>query len=443
MQRLITFLFALFLVFIAEGQEYERIKHYHSDIYVQKDCKVLIKEKIKVYANGVQIKRGIFRDIPLSYQYKGGNYHVDFDLISLTRDGKPESYHTEYLSNGIRIYAGSEDVFLESGDYEYEITYVVDHVLKYLQDFDELYWNINGNGWQFSIDSLTADVYYPEGAEYVQSIAYTGSYGEAGTDYESWEFEGGVHYSSTRILSGGENMTVAVAWSKGALAYPTAWDNFLHWIKTYILLVVGGLGILFSLIVNLLVWWRHGRDPKPGTIIPLFYPPTGFSPAECIYLKRAGKKSDEMFGSNLISLAVKGYISIDSNKEKGFGGKKVYTITKDDSRKKKELTEIEEQFLNKLMGSKDLLVIKEGKYNAKVASARTYLDTKIDQKQKEVYFKRNRHLSARTYIVPVITGILQALALWQLGGHPAFAFGPVFIQIVISFLFIRLLEQPT
>jgi hypothetical protein len=56
---------------LLRGQEYERIIRYHSDLFVQKDCSVLIKEKIKVYANGQSIQRGIFREMPLSYEYKG------------------------------------------------------------------------------------------------------------------------------------------------------------------------------------------------------------------------------------------------------------------------------------------------------------------------------------------------------------------------------------
>ena len=176
MKLILNLLVGLSLVFNSLAQsnvEYERVIKYHSDVFIQNDCRVLIKERIKVYASGAEIKRGIFRDLPLSYRYQGGNYHVGFELVSLTRNGKAENYHTENVSNGIRIYAGSEDVFLTTGVHEYEITYIVDHVLSFLDDVDEFYWNVNGNGWLLPIDSLSANVYLPDGATMVRDTAYT------------------------------------------------------------------------------------------------------------------------------------------------------------------------------------------------------------------------------------------------------------------------------
>lgn len=423
--------------------EYERVINYHSDVFIQNDCRVLVKEKIKVYANGGDIKRGIFRELPLSYRYQGGNFHVGFELVSLTRNGKSENYHTENVSNGIRIYTGSENVFLTTGVHEYELTYIVDHVLSILDDVDELYWNVNGNGWLLPIDSLSANVYLPDGATMVRDTAHTGKRGETGNDYKSWEIEGGMHFESTQMFFDSENLSFAISWDKGHMKYPTKWDNFLHWLKTYVLFIVGGIGILFAFLSNFILWWKYGRDPKPGTIIPLYYPPKGMSPAECAYLKKAGKQDKEMFGANLISLAVKRYLNINATETAGKGSKKEYTLTKSTEREKKELTEIEQSFLIDLMGSKDSLIIKEGKYNARVASAAKKLNEDIDAKQKDLYYKRNRHLSARTYFVPGIFAIILFTLLYFYGGNPFIPIMAVALQIMVSVLFIRLLEQPT
>ncbi len=35
------------------------------------------------------------------------------------------------------------------------------------------------------------------------------------------------------------------------------------------------LGALVLLVFYLAAWWQHGRDPKRGTIIPLFSAPAG------------------------------------------------------------------------------------------------------------------------------------------------------------------------
>lgn len=439
------FIFSLIVSFsfTLKAQDYEHILNYHSELYIQKDCRVLIKEKIRVLAKGQQIQRGIFREIPLSYQYRGGNYHVDLDLISVTKNGSKEPYHTENMSNGIRIYAGEEDVFLPNGIYEYEFVYMVDHVLGFFDDYDELYWNINGNGWQFVIDTISADVFLPDGGKYVQSMAYTGAFGEAGTDYKSWQGNAGIHFRGTRMFLPGENLTVSVAWEKNAVVYPTAWEQFLHWVETYILIILGSIGILITLLTNVFFWWKYGRDPKPGTIIPLFYPPAGFSPAECAYLKRAGRKTNEMFGSNLLSLAVKGYINIETEKSGTWGNKNSYIITREDGRTKKGLLEMEDRFLAQLLGSSSSIAITQGKYNPKVANANNDLIQSIDNKQKDIYFRRNRMLSLKTYLVPLVTLVAAIVAFFMFGGNPFFAFAPIGVQIVNNLVFLRLLEQPT
>src|SRR3989338_2667007 len=129
----------------------ERIMCFHSIMRVQKDCSVKITERITVYSKGIDINHGIFRDLPLYYNYEGGRTDVGFTLNSVTLDGKAEDYHTESMDNGIRIYAGSEDRLVSDGKHTYEFSYTVDHVLG-LKDpkFDEFYWNINGNGWNSS-----------------------------------------------------------------------------------------------------------------------------------------------------------------------------------------------------------------------------------------------------------------------------------------------------
>lgn len=418
----------------------ERIYHFHSDILINEDCSVLIKESITVYAMGNKIQRGIYRDLPLSYSYQGGNVHVDFELLGLTRDGEPESYHTEWLRNGIRIYAGSEDVYLPEGEYTYEITYKVNHVLGFFEDRDELYWNINGNGWGFSIDSITANVYYPENAELMAYIAYTGAFGEDGSDYTAHEIDGGVHFATNRVFGPEQNMTISIGWDKGHLTYPTGWEEFLYWVKTYIVWIIGILGILLGFLFNFRTWYKYGRDPKPGTIIPLFYPPNGMSPAECAYLNNQGRKTKTMFGAQLMNLAIKGYLKIDADDQ---GKSTTYVIQRDDKREKAELNRVESTFLNKLMGSKDQLTIKKGTYNSRVKSAHDSLISDIDSYQKGKYYVRNAHLKGRQFIFPLLTAIAGGIMIWFYGGLIPVLVVAVILQIAMNVVFARLYEQPT
>jgi uncharacterized membrane protein YgcG len=438
----ILFLFCNLVVF-GQNEEYERIVFFYSDIRVQPSSDVLIHETIKVYAEGNDIKRGIFRDLPLSYAYKGGNVTVGFELLSVKRDGRPEPYHTEWIENGVRIYAGDEDVFLNTGYYTYSIEYKVNHVLGYFKEFDEIYWNVNGNGWAFQIDSVSATVYLPKGAKMKRLDAYTGQFGEKGKDFSVQQQEDKILFSTTRPFSYYENMTVAVAWNKGLINYPTPWENFLFWLKTYILWVLAILGLLTGFVYNFISWFRFGRDPKPGTIIPRFYAPEGFSPAECAYLKNCGRETKTMFGAQLVSLAVKGYINISVKEKKGMFDENIYTITRNsEDQQKQELLPLEVEFFNTLMGSKDLLIITE-KYNAKVKLAYDKLNENIGAEQDSKFIQRNAHLKAKQFILPFVFGAIGVLAYSFYGGLIIVTIAAFFLHVVMNMIYAGLYEQPT
>ena len=445
MKNGILFLFCLFF-FSSFAQDYdgledklvERIIQYHSDIYVLKNTHVRIVETITVNKRGARINRGIYRDLPLSYEYKGGNVRVGFELLGVKRNGKNEAHHTEKMSNGIRIYAGSEDVILEDGVHQYEFSYEVHHVLGYFEDYDEIYWNVNGNGWEFKIDSVSANVYYPEGAELIQFNGYTGAYGDTGNNFTAKKIDGGVQYCGTQPLTIYENLTVAVAWDKNRVTYPTAWEEFLFWLKSYSLWVICAIAFLIGLMYNYVAWRRFGRDPKPGTIIPLFYPPEGMSPAECVQLKNNGKAAKTQFAATLGHLATKGWLRIEVEKEKG----QTRIIREKNEVPKKDLNTIEQQFFDKLLKSGSI-TIKKRKYNSKLRTTYDKMVLQIQKKQKGVYYILNHRLKGRQNIFPFATIGVGYLMFYLLGGSYYIVIGTFVLQLAVNMIFSRLYEQPT
>ena len=129
-------------------QAEERIEQFTSDAQVNVDGSVDVTETISVNAESRQIRRGIFRDFPTTYTDRNGlRVVVGFEVISVKRDRQPEPYAIEGLSNGKRIRIGSADVFLDPGIHVYEIQYRTTRQLGFFADYDELYWNVTGNGW--------------------------------------------------------------------------------------------------------------------------------------------------------------------------------------------------------------------------------------------------------------------------------------------------------
>jgi uncharacterized membrane protein YgcG len=424
--------------------EYEHIISYDSDVRVLQSAEVVITETIQVYAGGDRIQRGIFRELPLSYVYKGGNYHIGFELLEVLKDGKPEGHHTKWKSNGIAIYIGSKDVLLPEGYYTYTIKYKVDNVLAFFDDRDEFYWNVNGTGWDFKIDSLSAEVHFPKGAELIAYTGYTGYQGETGDEYIAHEEGSVIFFETTNALGSRENLTVSVGWSKGHVQYPSVFQKILHFLKNYAIYVAVLIGLIVGFLFNYISWYRYGKDPKPGVIIPRFYAPEGFSPAECAYLDKEGRSTNEMFGAQLVGLAVKGVLDIEQKEEKGIFGGAYYVITRKPLEKaKRPLNDIEESFYNRIFGSKDLIVITNGKYNARVASAHNLLQAKLDKKQDKVYYVRNKHLKAKQFLPLLLTVGLGGLAYWFYGGVGPVIPAGVVLHIILNIIFNRLYEQPT
>ena len=85
----------------------ERILAWESDIRVRPDSTLEVRETLRVRAEGVGIRRGIFRDFPTVYTDSRGERMVTgFDVEGVTRNGRAEPWRLEKRANGVRIWIG-------------------------------------------------------------------------------------------------------------------------------------------------------------------------------------------------------------------------------------------------------------------------------------------------------------------------------------------------
>ena len=307
--RIRVLLFSLALLLAASGEvaAAERITSFLSEVAIGADSALTVKETIAVVSEGDEIKRGIQRDFPTKYKdSKGLDYVVGFDVLDVKRDGRTEPFTVMSISNGKRIRIGSADVFLDNGPHVYEITYRTTRQLGYFTDYDELYWNITGNSWTFPIETAETVIQLPPGATIRQHAEYTGPQGATGSDAEVIQATGDRYRArTTRRLSPNEGFTVGVGWPKGFVQPPTGIEKIELAIRDNpgLSTILGG--VIFSFLYYLGAWFRVGRDPPKGTIIPLFVPPTGLGPAGMRYVWKQ-KFDDKGFAASLVGLAVKG-----------------------------------------------------------------------------------------------------------------------------------------
>jgi hypothetical protein len=266
----------LLLVWLVPALANERIVLFISDADVWRNGDLLVTETIRVNAEGDQIKHGIFRDFPTTYTRPDGTgVRVGFDVLSVKRDGASESFTTEHVGNGVRVRMGKADVLLDNGEHDYEIKYRTTRQIGFFADYDELYWNATGNGWPFAIDMAEARIHLPEPARFIQTAFYTGPQGATDKDARVVsEQSGTVVFRTTQVLPPHNGLTVAAAWPKGIVTPPADTQHKQSWLERNSPFLVAGLGLLGVFAYYGYAWWRAGRDPARGTIIPFLLRPT-------------------------------------------------------------------------------------------------------------------------------------------------------------------------
>ena len=319
LSRLALAVVSLMLGSVSVRAQGERILSFDSRIAIHTNASLQVTETIRVRAEGQDIKRGIYRDFPQLYRGRWGlRQRTGFTVLSVRRDGQPEPYHFEARENGQRVYFGQGNVFLKPGEHTYELIYRTDRQLGFFQDHDELYWNVTGNGWTFPMNRVTATVTTPLGASVLSAEAYTGPQGARGRDYTR-EPSGAeeVTFIASRPLGAREGLTIVVAWPKGFVQAATPREQWTNLLKDNVGVAIAVGGLLLVLVYYIIVWLAVGADPAPGTIIPLYGPPKGLSPAAVRYLVEMGF-DHKAFAANLISLAVKGAITIEQDADKTY-----------------------------------------------------------------------------------------------------------------------------
>ena len=194
----------------------------------------------------------------------------------------------ESISDGQRVKIGDDDTDLTPGTHTYAITYVADREIGFFDKYDELYWNVTGNGWKFPIEHAEATIHLPPGRHIVQSAFYTGDEGSNDQNATSnIVSDDTIHFVTTTQLTEMQGLTVAVGFSKGAvIAADRPASCATSSSATMRALSPRVVGFLFLLIYFGVTWLEFGRDPKRGTIMPLFAPPDGLSPAAVRYIHR-------------------------------------------------------------------------------------------------------------------------------------------------------------
>ena len=295
----------------------ERVVDFHSAIAIQADGDIDVTERIAVEAEGREIRRGILRDFPTGYRDRFGNrVSVPFEVLGVQRDGSAEAWTTERLSNGVRVRIGRAEAPLPPGTHVYEIHYRTARQIGHFADHDELYWNVNGNGWTFRFDHLSAEVRLPKAVPQneLRAEAYTGPQGARGRDYQYMLRDGAVGFTSTRGFAPHEGMTIVVGFPKDIVAQPGLARRMGWFLSQNKGVAVGLAGLALMLAFFYWRWSAVGRDPQAGPRFPRYEAPKGLGPAAVRFIDKQGF-DDRCFAAALLGLGSRGLLTIRQSSE--------------------------------------------------------------------------------------------------------------------------------
>ena len=295
----------------------ERILSYDSELQINTDGSLDVREHIKVRAEGTSIRRGITRDFPTRYKDRYGNkVVVDFGVIGVQRDGKAEPWFTENLSNGVRINTGNDDFLPVPAEYTYTLHYRTTRQVGFFADHDELYWNAIGLGWDFAIETGSVELRLPKPVpvDQLNAEGYTGPEGSKQQNYTASVPAAGIaRWQLTQPLAPHEGLTIVLSFPKGLVPQPSRAQRLMLLLKDNRGVLVALAGLLLMLAFCFRRWHALGRDPEPGIVIARYDPPSGYSPAALRFIQRMAH-DNRAFSADVLALAVAGFLRIERDK---------------------------------------------------------------------------------------------------------------------------------
>jgi len=294
----------------------------HSDVTLQENGTLDVREEIVVNDAASFYKRGFKHDLPISPierwdvryvgTYKPDN-GVRAHILEVTEDGQPARYEK---GSGLfpPLFIGVRNAPLDSGEHRFTIHYTVDSALKHGTQFDTLYWNSIGHERNVPIAEAILAIHLPATipAGNIQVEPRVGGRGGSvprgpqNTLERVDDPSGAIVYRATN-LGPHQSLSMAVTWPSGYIHLPLL--SFLPrdaW-------MYGAPSILF--LYYLIAWFRIGPDPKPGTVLTMYEPPQGLSPAAARYIA-TGVTDGRTFAAVIAQLAVHGCIRVESENGK-------------------------------------------------------------------------------------------------------------------------------
>ena len=278
------------------------------DYYLSEDAEgvsyLKVVESVTAEFPDFKQNKGICRQISFTNQ-NGANVtlpNLTRANIKVTRNGEAEPIYSIEKDRGYYdVCTGTDEYVLGTQVYKFE--YEFEKVVTDWGDYQELYWDTNGNGATQKFDKVTARVHMADTNWWTgESWCYVGRYGESGQERcKMTKIDDGMEFTA-KELKGGENLTFDMELKPGSFVVPEPAKNYAYVWTIIGIAVICALALTLS--IRKFVKTREKAQYYKGMFVKPEYQPNkeyGLPEMAEIYI---GKKKDAKVAM-LLELVVK------------------------------------------------------------------------------------------------------------------------------------------
>ena len=261
---------------------------------------------------------GIERAIPTSYD----GHPVSLSIEEVTDEFGSSIPYTTSENGDIRVLRiGDADEYVH-GTQQYQIRYTQRDVTRYFgsNDRDEWYWDTNGTEWRVPIDSLTVTATLDPSlasARRGEQFCYRGR--ASSTDrctLVASDTASNVYTVTATDLSAGENVTLALGFTKGTFAaYVMSTSQKIAMIWPVLQVITTILAMMIVTLLTASSRRRSLRTSETKPIVAEYIPPRDTSVTVASQLV-ATSQVRPVFSAQLLDLAVRRVIAIIETRKK-------------------------------------------------------------------------------------------------------------------------------
>lgn len=420
------------------------------------DGSMEVRENVTVFSLGNEIRRGIFRTLPLTWHRQDGKiFSVEYAIKSVSRNGAAEAYSLDHGTKTLTVRIGSAERLLKPGIYSYEIRYQISNHFSRFPDWDELYWNVTGNDWSWPISKASFHLALPDAAHHLDARGkdarlrtidvYTGSVGAK--EHNATILPDGSIQTS-RPLATGEGLTVVYTWPRDILANAAAPEAV--WPLVHLLIPTLETSIIWLPLLLLIgyywLWWRKNVTAtglKIPPVVPQFSLPPTMSPG---YLRFIAQRmyDDVAFSSDLLGVVAKRGMTLKKQKSKAVSSWLSPAVDEQwlslaPADKHQQLNAADKQLLSILFSGKRKNINLSTPHQKLMQNARKWLAERCEHQQPQLFRKWGKPFRRCIYLallVPIVCGVWfdPAVALLSIPSLLFLAIGFSLLTFLLKYL---------